>query len=62
MFLCTMSGHVTSRMPVIRYRPSTRALHISPPTVIATFSKEHSSSSLERQHSPEKLRIRPKLA
>ena len=55
-----MSAHVvTSHMPVIRYGP--RAPYISPPTVIADFTKERLSSSLERRYSPEKLRRRLKL-
>ena len=58
-----MSSHiVTSRMPVIRYRLEPRALYISPPTVIANFTKERLSSSLERRYGPENLRRRLKLA
>ena len=62
-FPYTMSAHVVmSRMPVIRYRLEPRAPYISPPTVIANFTKERLSSSLECQYGPEKLRRRLKLA
>ena len=57
-----MSAHVvTSRMPVIRYRLELRAPYISPPTVIANFTKERLSFSLEHWYGPEKLRRRLKL-
>ena len=62
-FPYTMSAHVvTSRVPVIRYRLEPRAPYISPPTVIASFTKERLSSSRECRYGPEKLRRRLKLA
>ena len=62
-FPYTMSAHIVmSRVLVIRYRLEPRALYISPPTVIANFTKEHLPSSLERRYGPEKLRRKLKLA
>ena len=57
-----MSAHVVmSRVPDIRYRLEARAPYISPPTVIANFTKECLSSSLEGRYGQEKLRRRMNL-
>ena len=54
-----MSAHIVkSRVPV---RLELRAPYISPPTVIANFTKERLSFSLECRYGPEKLRRRLKL-
>ena len=58
-----MSAHVVmSHGTVIRYRLEPHASYISPPTVIANFTKERLSPSLEHWYVPEKLRRRLKLA
>ena len=63
MFPYTMSVYVvTSIVLVRRYRFEPHAPYISPATVIANFTKEHLSSSLERWYGPIKLRRRLKLA
>ena len=63
MFPYTMSAPIVmSCMPVIRYRLELRAPYISPPTVIANFTKERLSSSLEHWDGLEKRRRRLKLA
>ena len=59
-YVCTYSD--VSRVPVIRYRLEPRTPYISPPTVIANFTKERLSSSLEHRYGPEKFRRRLKLA
>ena len=52
-----MSAHVVmSHMPVIRFRLEPHTPYISPPSVIANFTKEHLLSSLEHWYGPEKLR------